>query len=237
MQNWITRRSYQEFDVVTGAQMLALDRLAEAKGMLLFQMMENAGRSLATLAQHLFNPSRVIVLAGTGGNGGGGLVAARHLANMGVEVEIVTSKPEQEYVKVPAIQLSLAIQSGARVVMNPGTEYTLVIDALTGYSLNGKPRGIVKDLILRANSSGFPILSLDIPSGIPADEEAKGALHIQADATMAVAAIKKSLFLNQVGDLYLAGIGIPNSNYELLGLLSAAPKELLAHIDLNTPRN
>ena len=230
MQNWISQRSYQEFDVVTGAQMLALDRLAEAKGMMLFQMMENAGRSLATLAEALFNPTKVVVLAGTGGNGGGGLVAARHLANMGHEVEIVTSRPQEEYVQIPAIQLNLAIQSGAKLVPSPGRDYSLVIDALTGYSLSGEPRGLVKDLILWANSCAVPILALDIPSGIPADAEAETPNHIRPTATMTVAAIKRSLFLNPVGELYLADIGIPRSHYETLGLASASPKDLIAKI-------
>ena len=44
-------------------------------------MMENAGRALADLAHRRFGPHKAIVLAGPGGNGGGGLVAARHLSN------------------------------------------------------------------------------------------------------------------------------------------------------------
>jgi NAD(P)H-hydrate epimerase len=48
----------------------------------LIPMMENAGRSLAHLATARFAPGSVTVLAGPGGNGGGGLVAARHLINL-----------------------------------------------------------------------------------------------------------------------------------------------------------
>ena len=51
----------------------------------LLQMMENAGRSLARLVLDLTAPATVTVYAGSGGNGGGGLVAARHLANAGVD--------------------------------------------------------------------------------------------------------------------------------------------------------
>jgi NAD(P)H-hydrate epimerase len=49
-------------------------------------MMENAGRNLADLALRRFSPSTVVVLAGSGGNGGGGLVGARYLANRGATV-------------------------------------------------------------------------------------------------------------------------------------------------------
>ena len=51
----------------------------------LFQMMENAGRNLAEMALERlggdWQEARVVVLAGTGGNGGGGITAAHHLAN------------------------------------------------------------------------------------------------------------------------------------------------------------
>lgn len=55
----------------------------------LVQMMENAGRGLAELAVDLFTPRRVLVVARPGGNGGGGLVRARHLSNRGVLVRVL----------------------------------------------------------------------------------------------------------------------------------------------------
>jgi len=67
---------------LTTEQMRAVDRaMVEDLHIELVQMMENAGRGLAELAITRFSPDSVTVLAGPGGNGGGGLVAARHLAN------------------------------------------------------------------------------------------------------------------------------------------------------------
>ncbi|MFT7597640.1 MAG: NAD(P)H-hydrate epimerase [Acidimicrobiales bacterium] len=61
---------------LTHSQMIEVDRvMVEDLGIELIQMMENAGRNLARLVTDLFNPSNVTVLAGAGGNGGGGLVA------------------------------------------------------------------------------------------------------------------------------------------------------------------
>lgn len=74
---------------LTTDQMREVDRaMIEDYGIQLIQMMENAGRNLAELARRRFLNSRpsgqkVIVLAGTGGNGGGGLVCARRLHNWG----------------------------------------------------------------------------------------------------------------------------------------------------------
>jgi len=71
---------------VTTEQMREVDRIAvEETGPNLYQMMENAGRNLTAVALEMLGDgsteSRILVLAGTGGNGGGGICAARHLAN------------------------------------------------------------------------------------------------------------------------------------------------------------
>src|SRR5712691_9984033 len=74
-------------------QMREVDRvMVDELGILLVRMMENAGRNLAQLARHLLGGDArgrsIVVLAGPGGNGGGGLVAARHLAVAGAQVTI-----------------------------------------------------------------------------------------------------------------------------------------------------
>jgi len=85
---------------VTADQMREIDRIAmEDTGPNLFQMMENAGRTLALQTIDALGSSwrstRVVVLAGGGGNGGGGICAARHLANRDVAVALVLSEPDR----------------------------------------------------------------------------------------------------------------------------------------------
>ncbi len=81
-------------------QMGEVDRaMIEDYGISLVQMMENAGRNLAQLARQRFldgEPSgrRILVLAGAGGNGGGGLVCARRLHNWGGRSTVVDDSPE-----------------------------------------------------------------------------------------------------------------------------------------------
>jgi len=83
---------------VTADQMREVDRIAvEETGPNLYQMMENAGRNLAAVALAMLGDSgteaRILVLAGSGGNGGGGICAARHLANRGVPVALCLADP------------------------------------------------------------------------------------------------------------------------------------------------
>src|SRR5262249_40569114 len=96
--------SRRELPALTTEQMREVDRvMVEDLHIELVQMMENAGRSLAELAIDRFSPGSVTVLAGPGGNGGGGLVAARHLANRGCQVQVVLSEPGR-LAPVPAHQ-------------------------------------------------------------------------------------------------------------------------------------
>jgi NAD(P)H-hydrate epimerase len=75
---------YQKMPVLTTVQMIEVDRLMiEEWGITLIQTMENAGRNLAERARHLLGGmakgSSVVVLCGTGNNGGAGMAAACHL--------------------------------------------------------------------------------------------------------------------------------------------------------------
>lgn len=108
----------QPVPAVTAAQMREVDRaMTEDFGIELVQMMENAGRNLADLAWTRYRPGTVVVLAGPGGNGGGGLAAARHLLNRGADVTVVLSKGE--LAPVPAHQLAIARRMGIPVPPEP----------------------------------------------------------------------------------------------------------------------
>ena len=83
----------KKIPAVTLEQMVEIDRIAmEINGPNLFQMMENAGRNLAEITINSLGKNwkeqNIIVLSGTGGNGGGGICAARHLANRGGNVKV-----------------------------------------------------------------------------------------------------------------------------------------------------
>jgi len=205
---------------LTEQQMREVDRImVDDLGIELMQMMENAGRNLAALALRRFRPASVIVMAGPGGNGGGGLVAARHLANRGVLVHVVLSRPADELGGVPAHQLAILQRMRVPSLHGSTTEADLIIDALIGYSLRGDPRGDTRDLIGWANQSGSPVLSLDTPSGLNVTTGEAATPCVQATVTMTLALPKVGLLeAPQVGELWLADISVPPSVYAAFGM-------------------
>ena len=205
---------------VTAEQMRDVDRLAvEEYGLLLIQMMENAGLRLAELAIRRFRPAAVGVLCGIGGNGGGGLVAARHLANRGIGVHVSLAEDPSRLGDVPRHQLEILERMGVTVGPEPAAA-DLVLDALLGYSLRGAPRGGAAELIRWANGQGAPNCSLDVPSGLDATTGDRRNPIIPAAATLTLALPKTGLANapDAVGELYLADISIPPGLYARLGI-------------------
>ncbi len=216
---------------VSTEQMKAIERaMAETYGIDPLQVMENAGRSLATLAQWLLDGDvvdrSIVVLAGRGPNGGGGLAAARHLINWGAWVQIVCSHPPDRYRGAAARQLRILQAMGAPLAWaEEGWELPpadLLIDALIGYGLRGAPRGPSRNLIRLANSSAAPILSHDAPSGIDTAAGKVFEPHLQATATLTLALPKDGFRQPEAaracGALYLADVGVPPALYAQLGI-------------------
>jgi NAD(P)H-hydrate epimerase len=212
---------------LTTEEMIEVDRaMVEVFKIELLQMMENAGRNLAHLARERFldgNPrgKSVIVLAGTGGNGGGVLVCARRLHNYGAHVHVYATRPDGDFQPVPLHQLGILRRMKVPVVpveaIHRATATDLVIDGLIGYGLKGAPRGAAAELIRWANAQDGPVLSLDVPSGVDTTTGSVWDPAITAAATMTLALPKEGLrapgVAAKAGELYLADISVPPELY------------------------
>jgi NAD(P)H-hydrate epimerase len=217
---------------LTTEQMREVDRaMVEDYHIELLQMMENAGRNLAHLARERFlhgDPigKAVIVLAGSGGNGGGALVSARRLANWGARVSVYLTRSMEAMAPVPAHQLDIVQQMGVPVLaadrIGDAAAGDLLLDGIVGYSLSGAPRGTAADLIRWANAQRRPVLALDVPSGLDSTTGVPYDPCVRAAATMTLALPKVGLRDPRaqpcVGELYLADISVPPTLYTSLGV-------------------
>ncbi len=216
-----------EVPYVTTAQMVEVDRaMIEDYRIELIQMMENAGRTLAMVARTRFfdgdpRGKQVVVLAGTGGNGGGALVCARRLHNWGAQVQVFLTKPDVEFTPIPAHQLAILHRMQVPTLpadaLAQAQHADLIVDGVIGYSLKGNPRGTARDLICWANAQQCPILALDAPSGVDTTTGTVFDPAMQATATMTLALPKEGLRApgveEMVGELYLADISVPPALY------------------------
>lgn len=218
----------KEIPYLTADQMVDVDRLmVEEYGIHLIQMMENAGQHLAQLARNRFldgnaNGKHVVVLAGSGGNGGGAMVCARYLHNWGAEVIVVLTRGVKDLsgtIKHQGeILQRMDMEIGSIEDIKEKPQGDLIVDGIIGYSLQGAPQGEVAEMIRWANERKTPILALDLPSGLNASTGEALEPTIRASATMTLALPKEGLRgagKKVVGELYLADIGVPPELYAL----------------------
>jgi NAD(P)H-hydrate epimerase len=202
-------------------------------------LMENAGRGaadrLATLAPR---NGRIVILCGSGNNGGDGLVIARHLhaGNHPVSVwmlgarEKLTPDTNTNYgilakTSVPCRWVEEIDPSQGLDTDHPGSIRTLkdlqaslhsaamIVDAMLGTGARGEPRGRMAQAIQGANKASAIRIAIDIPTGLDADTGTMAATTWLADHTLTLVAPKLCFSLDQaqrcLGKITVLPIGIP----------------------------
>jgi ADP-dependent NAD(P)H-hydrate dehydratase / NAD(P)H-hydrate epimerase len=180
-------------------------------------LMETAGEAVAEAVRDVANDGQVRVVCGKGNNGGDGLVAGRHLARTGYEVEILLLWPGGELSPDATTNLE-RFEGAARAVGPDDLRDALagsgaVVDAIFGTGFEGAPRAPADAAIEAINASEGPVVAADIPSGVDASSgEAKGAA-VDADVTVSFHAAKLGHWIfpgkAKAGEVRVADIGIP----------------------------
>jgi len=197
-------------------------------------LMENAGRGAGEVIVSLLKgagQSRVCIVAGIGNNAGDGFVVARHLTNVGVDVDVVICGLRDK-IKGDALanlviieQMAVAIayieqQRPNEIIQSIKAHLEgrgLIVDAMLGTGVSGAPREPIRSAIqaILDNRSGKIVVALDIPSGLDCDTGEPMGPTIRADHTVTFAAMKKgfsSLSAAQyTGTVTVASIGINTS--------------------------
>jgi NAD(P)H-hydrate epimerase len=240
---------------VSAATMAEVDRLAvEEYGIDLLQMVEQSGSHLAELVRLVIGGDlrgwRIMVAAGPGNNGAGGLAAARHLANRGASVRVVLARPVNRLSAAGrhhvATLLQMAVECCVAVYDVSDAELDeelaradLAVDAILGYRAVGEPRAEAGLLVGRLAGARAPVISLDLPSGIDPDTGEASGIAVCAAATLTLALPKRGLSSpsgrEHAGRSYLADIGLPAALYRRLGIEPGAPFAAGRIVGLGSP--
>ena len=210
--------------LVDVATMRALDRhTIEALGVPSEILMESAGRAAAQLVLEQLrdgSSSEVCVVCGVGNNGGDGLVLARHLQLLGVDVRAALIGDDSRLSADTAANLERARRAGVRVEREGwrASEGGVVVDALFGTGLTRPVTGVAADAIqtinqARAGARARPIvMAIDLPSGLDADTGQVLGTAVRADVTATVGLPKLGLVLEPgrslAGRVHVLRIGI-----------------------------
>ncbi len=219
---------------VTAEQMQEIDRRAQEEwGIPGLILMENAGLRAADIALSVLRRGKhkqALIFCGPGNNGGDGFVIARHLANHAVAVRIFLLGDPQKLrgdalvnytiarkMRIPVSVLSMINLRGVSAVIKRSG---LIIDAIFGTGMNKAITGIYADTIEAINTSGVPVLAVDIPSGLCAATGKIFNVCVSARITVTFGAAKKGFITPEgkkyTGRVIVADIGLPPA------LLSAA---------------
>ena len=194
-------------------------------------LMENAGRSCAELIKEKLKDiahPKVCIFCGTGNNGGDGYVIARHLLNSGFEVVVVICGNRHkvkgdakinldilERLGRPIEQLNLRDGDVPAQVKAFAADADMLVDGLFGTGLGGQLSDEYKQLIDSINACHYPILAVDIPSGLDCDSGQPLGAAIRASYTVTFVAVKKGFASGSAakytGEIFVASIGVePN---------------------------
>ena len=179
--------------------------------------MEVAGWQVARLTEALVGAvrgKRVMVVAGSGNNGGDALVAARFLHQRGalVRASIVRSR---DSTSLPSRHATTLERLGISLLEAPAgidTAADLIVDGLLGTGIRPPLREPAPEIIQAMNATRVTIVAIDVPSGMDADTGSGAEEAVIAAATVTLAAPKAGLARTaNAGRVFLADIGMPPS--------------------------
>lgn len=181
-------------------------------------LMERAALQTVELIEtRRYDTRRILVVCGTGNNGGDGFAIARMLFLKHIQVELLLIGDAKRLTKEANTQYQICRKYEIPLIEEIQDEYTLVIDALFGIGVSRNLEGTYLDIIEQMNGLHGVKLAVDIPSGISADNGSVMGAAIRADVTVTFGYRKLGLVLypgaQYAGEVVLADIGITEHSW------------------------
>lgn len=204
----------------TGEQMRRADLYTiEEIGVPSMVLMERAALEVVRcMEEEQLDFRKVLVICGSGNNGGDGYAIARLLHLKGHDVTIFFAGNSQKRSEENAQQAKIAAHYEIPVITNLGTEeYSVIIDALFGTGLKREVTGHYREVLCSVNQMAGKKVAVDLPSGIHDTTGARMGIAFCADLTVAIAFPKRGLFLQEgnvcAGKILTGDIGISSETF------------------------
>ena len=205
----------------TAAQVRRFDQLAiEHFGIAGLTLMERAGQAAFDLIRQRWpDARRLLVLTGTGNNGGDGFVVARLASLAGLQVS-VRQLGDRERLQGDAAENAARWEAAGgdwQPFQDIPDAVDLIVDAMLGTGLERPVAGQWAEAIAAVNAHRAPCLAVDVPSGLNADTGVVMGDAVRASATVTFIALKLGLFTADGpdcgGELVFEGLGVPAAVY------------------------
>lgn len=195
-------------------------------------LMERAAQSVADeLTSGHYDLHKVLIVCGTGNNGGDGLAVARMLRMRKISVEVcmvgalerLSGDAKQQFEMYEAI-------SGKFVTIPIYHEYTVIVDAIFGIGCNREITGAAAEAVEAMNQAGAPVLAIDVPTGISSDNGKVCGCAVKADTTITFFTEKLGMILypgkEYCGKIKVEGLGVPFDKDEGCHVITYGEKDL-----------
>lgn len=216
-------------------------RAAELAGISLYDLMKRAGFATYQLfTRYYSHTNHVLVLCGSGNNGGDGYIAAALIKQAGYAVQVI-SVGDHEKLSGDARQAKQEWLSTGDTIDDIAalekalTESDVIIDGILGTGLKGDVRADIAEIISKVNNAKVnhthkPVIAIDIPSGLCADTGAMLGASIQADRTITFIGVKRGLVTGKARDV----VGVLHfSSLDVSGLFASVVTTNIRTLDLD----
>lgn len=179
-------------------------------------LMERAAlKVVEIMKQYIKKEDRILVVCGPGNNGGDGIAAGRILKTEGYHVALLFIGNQQNATEQTKLQLKIANNLSISMENNNKLhEYNIIIDSIFGVGLSRPVTGEYENIIHSINQCEAMVFSVDIPSGISANNGAIMNVAVKADYTITFGYQKIGLLLypgaNYSGYITVVDIGFPS---------------------------
>ena len=190
-------------------------------------LMENAARALAVEARVMLADTvgSVVIVCGSGNNGGDGWALARHLHNTGSDVKIAPlAEPREGGDAAVNCRICRAMSLAEVAIDDLPTHLAacdLIVDAIFGTGLDRAVTGTAAAVIERINQSARPVLAVDVPSGLDCDTGQPLGTAVRAMRTVTFVARKPGMDVvtakAYTGRVVVGDIGAPVELLERFG--------------------